>query len=52
VPAGNSARSGLRLTAVTSCLSEEFLTAGASPEGFDLQQLRADLAALGGGDEG
>lgn len=28
-------------------LSEEFLTSGHSPEGFDLGQLRADLAALG-----
>jgi hypothetical protein len=28
-------------------LSEEFLTSGKSPEGFDLQQLRADLSALG-----
>jgi hypothetical protein len=27
-------------------LSEEFLTAGVSPEGFNLQQLQADLAAL------
>lgn len=28
-------------------LSEEFLTAGVSPEGFNLEQLQADLAALG-----
>lgn len=28
-------------------LSEEFLTAGLSPEGFDLAHLQADLAALG-----
>jgi hypothetical protein len=27
-------------------LSQEFLTAGVSPEGFNLQQLQADLAAL------
>ncbi len=28
-------------------LSEEFLTSGVSPEGFNLQQLQADLAAIG-----